>query len=152
MFTRARKFIERIRGSQELHLNTDDYKVHPIKRETQENCERLQEEIYQLKSIIAKIREFIVLRPQLNALCEHYIADHPEGIVPVMKPQLEGLDPSNIYDYELMLKLRKNACADELEEMMLFIRRHSEIYLCFKEHEERAKIEWSTRAIRLLTY
>ncbi|MFZ0565271.1 MAG: hypothetical protein WAM28_03715 [Chlamydiales bacterium] len=150
MITPMRKFIDTIRGSEEVSLNTEDYKIHPMKLEAQQHCERLLEDIQELKSTISKIRQFIAEHPRLNATCERYIREHPEGIVPVKKPQLEGLDYNKIYDRELILGLKRNAYAAELEEIKLFIQRHAEVYACFKEHLEKSEADWSRRKILLL--
>ncbi|MFZ0565270.1 MAG: hypothetical protein WAM28_03710 [Chlamydiales bacterium] len=128
---------------EEIHINTDDYRMHPVRREALENCERLIEEIRELKSMLRNIRQFVLARPRLNAVCQQYIREHPEGIVPVRRPQLEGLDYNKIYDRELILGLKRIAYAAELEEIMLFIQRHSEVYACFREHIE---IERARRA------
>ncbi|MFZ0565272.1 MAG: hypothetical protein WAM28_03720 [Chlamydiales bacterium] len=121
---------------EDIHINTDDYRMHPLERAALNHCEQLIEEIRELKNILRNIRQFVVDRPRLNAICEQYIREHPEGIVQVRRPQLEGLDYNKIFDRQLILGLKRDAYAIELREIMLFIQRHSEVYACFREHIE----------------
>jgi len=129
-----------------VYLDTSDEEVLE-KQKLLASCRALEEEIRRHRSTVEKIDAFISERPELKALCQKYIAEHPESIVRIKKPPIEGLDPNDLIDKKAILALTRNKWEREVRERRRFLERHSEVRECFEKYYRELNQGWEEGTI-----